>query len=59
MLIYRYHGLIMCYSHSMIFLVRNIHVINKLPYSDHLPMFVLFDIDIHINVSTQMSADNV
>ena len=40
-------------------LVRNINVIDKLPSSDHLPMFVLFDIDINMSVPTQVSADNV
>ena len=40
-------------------LVRKIHAIDKLPSSDHLPMFVLFDIDINMSVPTQVSADNV
>ena len=46
-------------SHNMNLLVRNMYVIDKLPSSDHLPLSVLFDIDIKVNILTYKSADNV
>ena len=40
-------------------LINNLHVLDKLPCSDHLPMVVIFDIDINVSLPTQVSTDDV
>ena len=47
------------YRYNMNLLIDNLHVLDKLPCSDHLPMVVIFDIDINVSLPTQVSADDV
>ena len=46
-------------SHNMNLLVQNLHVLNKLPCSDHLPVVVTFDIVIDMSNPTDKSAGDV
>ena len=46
-------------SYNMNLLINSLHVLNKLPCSDHLPMVVIFDIDINVSLPTQVSTDDV
>ena len=46
-------------SYSMNLLINSLHVLDKLPCSDHLPMVVIFDIDINASLPTQVSTDDV
>ena len=40
-------------------LINSLHVLDKLPCSDHLPMVVIFDIDINVSLPTQVPTDDV
>ena len=46
-------------SYNMNLLIDKLHVLDKLPCSDHLPMVVIFDIDINVSLPTQVSTDDV
>ena len=46
-------------SFNMNVLINSLHVLDKLPCSDHLPMVVIFDIDINVSLPTQVSTDDV
>ena len=46
-------------SYNMNLLINSLHVLDKLPCSDHLPMVVIFDIDINVSLPTQVSTDDV
>ena len=53
----------MCYvllcSYNINLLIDNVHVLDKLPCSDHLDMVVTFDLDINVSIPTQVSTDDV
>ena len=40
-------------SYNINLLIDSLHVLDKLPCSDHLPMVVIFDIDINVSLPTQ------
>ena len=46
-------------SYNMNLLIDNLHVLDKLPCSDHLPMIVISDIDIYVSLPTQVPTDDV
>ena len=61
MLILLHRGLTMgiMQLHCENILINNLHVLDMLPCSDHLPMVVTVDIDINVSIQTQVSTDDI